>query len=33
MFWFLSIRMIPPIVGAIPLFVIAARNGAWSIPT
>lgn len=25
LFWFLSIRMIPPIVGAIPLFVIAAR--------
>jgi multiple sugar transport system permease protein len=25
MFWFLSIRMIPPIVGAIPLFVLAAR--------
>ena len=25
LFWFLSIRMIPPIVGAIPLFVLAAR--------
>ncbi len=25
LFWFLSIRMIPPIVGAIPLFVIAAK--------
>lgn len=25
LFWFLSIRMIPPIVGAIPLFVIAAQ--------
>ncbi|MCP4380759.1 MAG: carbohydrate ABC transporter permease [Hyphomicrobiales bacterium] len=25
LFWFLSIRMIPPIVGAIPLFVLAAQ--------
>ncbi len=25
LFWFLSIRMIPPIVGAIPLFLIAAK--------
>ncbi len=25
MFWFLSIRMMPPIVGAVPLFVIAAQ--------
>lgn len=25
LFWFLSIRMIPPIVGAIPLFVLAAK--------
>ncbi|MFO7913574.1 MAG: hypothetical protein R6V15_15580, partial [Desulfotignum sp.] len=27
LFWFLSLRMIPPIVVAIPLFLTAARHG------